>query len=180
VYNVAIYRIKYKTPAAPKPAAKSARGGKNAASEDAAGQAGQQKLVLTRLPAGDSDASATSAARLSFTSPATCSLSPSQSQPQQTEKKSCSVREFEYVNIPKLYLALRNVFAGFCPSYKRHLLHSHHYMLVLAVLICLGGTDFSRGLPYIGPSTLWGMLSEREVFTSLLDAYDPCKGLMDA
>jgi hypothetical protein len=96
------------------------------------------------------------------------------------EKSNASrLREFEYVNILKLYLAMRKVFSGFCPSYKRSALHPHHYMRMLAVLIGLGGTDFTRGLPYIGPGTLWGMMHERSIFTSLLYCYDASTGVIN-
>lgn len=53
-------------------------------------------------------------------------------------------------------------------------------MRMLAVLIGLGGTDFSRGLPYIGPSTLWNMLAESSVFSTLLQCYKLSDGLMHA
>jgi hypothetical protein len=89
-------------------------------------------------------------------------------------------REFEYVNIPKLYQGMRDVFARICPSCPRNPLHAYHYMRMMAVLIGLGGTDFSRGLPYIGPGTLWGMVcAERSVFKSLLGSYDLRKGLVN-
>jgi hypothetical protein len=88
-------------------------------------------------------------------------------------------REYEYVNIPVLYDALHERFAAMFPTYVRDPQHRWHYMRLLAVLIGLSGTDFSRGLPLVGPMTLWNMLhSDRSVFASLLEAYDPSRGLM--
>jgi hypothetical protein len=51
-------------------------------------------------------------------------------------------------------------------------------MRVLAVLICLSGTDFTRGLPLVGPATLWDMVQERCVFAPLLQCYSVRSGLV--
>ena len=74
-------------------------------------------------------------------------------------------REYEYVNIPALYTALCDAMdrlAKGCSSYSTTAGSRNarqHYMCMIAVLIGLGGTDFSRGLPLVGPYTLWDMVS---------------------
>jgi hypothetical protein len=87
-------------------------------------------------------------------------------------------REFEYVDIPALYKGLRACFSGMCRTFRRSSQYDHHYMRVLAVLICLSGTDFTRGLPLVGPATLWDMVQERCVFAPLLQCYSVRSGLV--
>lgn len=90
-------------------------------------------------------------------------------------------REFEYVDIPRLYAGLKNCFASMFPCVQRNPLHNYHYMRMLAVLMGLSGTDFSRGLPYVGPGTLWKILNENQcIFSSLLQSYDLKSKLVNA
>jgi hypothetical protein len=81
-------------------------------------------------------------------------------------------REFEYVNIPALY-------EGLC---KSSTLTSS--MNLVAVMIGLSGTDFTRGIPQIGPSTLWSMLNQnKSIFKGLLQSFDEentCLAVEDA
>ena len=95
-----------------------------------------------------------------------------------SEKKKSRPREFEYVDIPTLYSGLRALFSSICPLFKRSSKYDHHYMRILAVLIGLSGTDFSRGLPLIGPGTMWDMVNDKAVFAPLLQCYSIRKGLV--
>ena len=67
------------------------------------------------------------------------------------ERASSAPREWEYVDIPKLHAGMQEAFTRICPMVTRNPLHRYHYMRMLAVLIGLSGTDFSRGLPHVGP-----------------------------
>ena len=97
-------------------------------------------------------------------------------------------REYEYVSIPALYCGMRDAFdrldrstsaadAAASKGGARSTLRMH-YMRLLAVLIGLGGTDFSRGLPLVGPCTLWDMLSTPTVFSNLQQLYSTRRGLV--
>lgn len=179
--NVCIYRIKCKTAAQQQLQQQGVRVKAAAATTKprkfndvnqrlltcaSSGEAGQKVVVGLSKPPAQEEASSSSVS--------------SKKTEESGEKSGASrLREFEYVNIPKLYLAMRKVFSGFCPSYKRSPLHPHHYMRMLAMLIGLSGTDFTRGLPYIGPGTLWGMMPERSIFTSLLHCYDASTGVIN-
>jgi hypothetical protein len=191
-YNICIYRIKYKTPdtssSGPKAATAKKKGLGNAAAESSpAASTGRQMQQLLLGPSTGmmaimpkqsplEDSAASAAAESSSSS----SALQQQGASGKKQQAAGARREFEYVNIPKLYHALRDVFSGMCPSCKRHPLHHYQYMRMLAVLIGLGGTDFSRGLPYIGVCTLWAMLPEKQIFSSLLQVYNPRKGVTDA
>ena len=165
VHNIAIYRIKYKSPAAVAACPQDRLQSKIAIVPCKKGGKRGARLALA-MPTLGSKAGSHSAAGSSSSS---------------AGDRPAPTREFEYVNVPKLYLALRNAFASFAPACKREPLHHYHYMRMLAVLVGLGGTDFSRNLPYVGPATLWGMLSSHpSVFSSLLRSYNPLEGLTDA
>lgn len=171
VYNIAIYRIKYKAHATSAASA-------TATTAATAKQAALMKGQLTLMAAGDKSKGARNKNRLVLSGSAAAMPETSADSGKATTH---APREFEYVNVPKLYLALRSVFASFSPASKRQPLHQYHYMRMFAVLIGLGGTDFSRGLPFIGPGTLWGMLSsDQSVFSALLQSYDPARGMTDA
>jgi hypothetical protein len=167
VHSIAIYRIKYKAPGTAAAAPPKPRQDKL-----------QSKIAMVPVGRGNKKA------RLGLAMPAASAAADSNSKAEGNSAasvKSSPIREFEYVDIPKLYLALRNAFSSFAPSCKRQPLHHYHYMRMLAVLVGLGGTDFSRSLPYVGPATLWGMLSSHSsVFSSLLRSYDPAEGRTDA
>ena len=51
-------------------------------------------------------------------------------------------------------------------------------MRMLACLIGMTGTDFSRALPHLGPKKVWDMLSMKHVWPGLLRSYDPSTGQM--
>jgi hypothetical protein len=78
-----------------------------------------------------------------------------------TTIKKKNAREYEYVNIPLLY-------EGLC--HKSTLTTD---MNLVAVMIALSGTDFTRSMPQIGPSTLWSMLNQnKDIFKGLLKSFD--------
>lgn len=150
VANIAIFRIKYKAPQ------------ESRAKKEQQQPACKRQKLLQQGQQG----------QLGLVAPA----------PQTHEQKkaqSSAPREWEYVDIPKLHAAMQEAFARLCPSVPRNPLHRYHYMRMLAALIALSGTDFSRGLPFVGPATLWAMLGERAVFSALLRAYDLKTGLLD-
>lgn len=83
-------------------------------------------------------------------------------------------RSMEYVNIPLLYdslfLAVHQMSGT---SYQSSTSHDGRYMEMLACLIGLTGTDFTRHLPMIGVKKIWDMIADKAVFASFLHAYDP-------
>jgi hypothetical protein len=89
-----------------------------------------------------------------------------------------AAREYEYVNIPALYYAMLEAFQRMtrcCAGAST----SGSAMKLLAILMGLGGTDFSRGLPLIGPYTLWDMVcSNPRLSEALVRAYNRKKGLV--
>jgi hypothetical protein len=176
LHNVCIYRIKYKAPAS-----SSASSAAGSATNAACATKVAKKKPFKYNSIGQrllTDASSTLGLAPPLPQSSAGGAAPETKKEASTTKHA--PREFEYVNIPRLYMALRTVFSGFCPTLKRDPLHPHHYMRMLAVLVGLGGTDFSRGLPYIGPGTLWSMLPERSVFSSLLRCYEPSRGLVES
>ena len=70
-------------------------------------------------------------------------------------------REYEYVNIPELYKSLK-------ASFQKLDVHNAlaktkrdtSIMRILAIFIALTGTDFTRNLPHISPTTMWDMLHQ--------------------
>ena len=140
-YNIALYRIRYKPPT---PSSSSA--GKK-------GKGGQTQLQLAgskRKSGGEL-----------VLAPAAAASVP------EAKRKG---REYEYVDITRLYRGLRNVLSK-CGV--RQATHELHYMRMLSVLVGLSGTDFSRNLPHVGPTTMWSMLLEGDIFSALVRAYDP-------
>lgn len=84
-------------------------------------------------------------------------------------------REYEYVDISALYAKLRSTLMDSCPRAEVALAHerSAYFMRMLAVLIGLSGTDFSRNLPHLSPVTVWSMLTEdAKVYSAWLCCYD--------
>lgn len=79
-------------------------------------------------------------------------------------------RTYEYVDIHCLYQALRTVVLQ---SIGRTHMPSHagHEVRMLMALVCLTGTDFSRGLPQISGKTVYDLLPR--VWMTLMGAYDP-------
>lgn len=153
-YDVALYRLKYRPPAETAAAAAKRKAAADKDGKQRKLDAKTGKLVaVSEVQEGEASAAKKNPAK--------------------------SKREFEYVSIPALYRALREALAQTFATMSRSPAHEQHYMRMVAALIGLGGTDFSRGLPYIGPMTLWSMLStDRAVFQSLLQCYDPERGMV--
>lgn len=106
-------------------------------------------------------------------------LAPAAASAAESNTKSTSKRrEYEYVDIPALYAKLSNVLLEQCPPSKFALAYvlSKHFMRMLALLIGLSGTDFSRNLPHLSPMTLWTMLLKDErIFSAWMRTYDTSK-----
>jgi hypothetical protein len=147
--KVAIYRMKYRMPDE-----KKARAAKNKKASVAA--SAQSNLLGDDRECGDGSVP---------TSAAAASAVQRTSQP----------REFEYVDIPALYKGMMHHLKGRDNNVRLE----GHYMRILAILIGLCGTDFSRHLPMIGAVSMWGMLSDRSIFSSLVQSYDTSTGQMD-
>ena len=87
--------------------------------------------------------------------------------PAQREKRS-----YEYVDIQCLYEALRT--AVLQSIGRTHLpLHAGHEVRMLMALVCLTGTDFSRGLPQVSGKTVYELLPR--IWMTLVLVYDPRK-----
>ena len=162
VANITIYRIKYRAPGSASAAA--------APQKNANNNNKRQKLIVVQ---GKNEGGALGLAM------------PNQQQQQEEEthpkkERFSAVREWEYVDIPKLHKAMQEAFSRISPMLPRNPLHKFHYMRMLSVLIGLSGTDFSRGLPFVGPGTLWSIVCESgATFSALLRAYDLKTGLLD-
>jgi hypothetical protein len=145
VGNVAIFRIKYRPP------------GTNAAvksqqQQQQAPACKKQRLIVSDgrgQPLGLSSSSQHNLQPAAATSAAAGAR----------ERASSAPREWEYVDIPKLHAGMQEAFTRICPMVTRNPLHRYHYMRMLAVLIGLSGTDFSRGLPHVGPGVAFVLLS---------------------
>ncbi len=156
-YKISLYRIKYKVPASSSSDKKNSISLKSAAS--AATKSGQMKLSGNKRN-GDGQ----------------LVLSAPKPEPLTVSKKS---REYEYVDIDRLYRILKETMRTYCPL-RMPRMHEMHYMNVLSVLVGLSGTDFSRNLPHVGPTTMWSMLAEdTSIFEGLLRSYDPFKNQVE-
>jgi hypothetical protein len=99
------------------------------------------------------------------------------------QKKMPARREFEYVNVAVLHRSLQACLArlasgGGQPSssvFGKAASPStcpDAYMKMVATLIALCGTDFTRNLPHISPVSMWAMLHEdRNIFLGLIKAF---------
>lgn len=148
-YRIALYRIKYKIPVS-SASAKQKKVDRNQLQLAGSKRKGNGDLVLSTSSAASPAAAAAS-------------------------EKPTRSREYEYVDVSALYEGLRKVFGNCGASINSSSSSSstEHYMRMLAVLVGLGGTDFSRNLPHVGPVTLWNMVvSEKDVFSALTQAYD--------
>lgn len=84
-------------------------------------------------------------------------------------------RTYEYVDVQCLYEALRT--AVLQSIGRTHLpMHAGHEIRMLISLICLTGTDFSRGLPQISGRTVYDLLPR--IWMTLVMAYDPAADLL--
>lgn len=123
-----------------------------------------------------------------------------QKQDKETKKKQGG-REYEYVNIAELYKGLKTAMS--CMLSRKQGGHSfslpakrlcssmteeddtdenqhQFFMRLIAVLIGLCGTDFSRSLPHISPPTMWNMLQEdRSMLPALMRSYKPEAGYLN-
>ena len=98
-------------------------------------------------------------------------------------------RTWEYVNISSLYNSTMAAFSGFdlhptlfsCDSSQVDVPRgkAHSYMRLLAALIGLTGTDFSRSLPHLSPDKFWEALHVRKVWLALCDSLDHESGTFD-
>ena len=89
------------------------------------------------------------------------------------EEKDKFKRTFEYVNIPSLHLAIRDVFAQSMGRLKSST-HSQHLMSLLVSLIGLTGTDFTRSMPQLSGRSVFGLLPD--LWMALMQSYDPTAG----
>jgi hypothetical protein len=92
---------------------------------------------------------------------------------EEKEEKEKVKRTFEYVNIPLLHLALRDVFAQSMGRLKSPT-HSQHLMSLLVSLIGLTGTDFTRNMPQLSGRSVFGLLPD--LWMGLMQSYDPAAG----
>jgi hypothetical protein len=90
----------------------------------------------------------------------------------QTDKKvaRCSNRTYEYVNIPMLYLSLRNVFSQSMGRAVLFSIYDPYLMCLLTALIGLTGTDFTRHMPQLSGKSVFALLPN--LITSLGRCYD--------
>lgn len=128
-FRIALYRLKYKMPSS----SSSEPGGSKKKAAAAAG--GEKQLLLTGKKR-KSDGSMVLSQTQQALSPEDASKSSSSS--------SRGKREYEYVDIPSLYYGLRNVFDQRVHRCDEQGDEKIFFMRVLAVLVGLGGTDFSR------------------------------------
>lgn len=164
-YEVALYRLKYRPPGGAESSSFSCAKKKNSVDND------ERQRRLDAAPTGG---------KLTLVPAASTAATTAAGDVKKTPPKRHK-REWEYVSIPALYRALRDRLAQTFATMARSPAHEQHYMRMVAALIGLAGTDFSRGLPYIGPMTMWNMLStDRAVFRALLDCYDPAQGVVRA
>ena len=86
-------------------------------------------------------------------------------------------RSYEYVDIQCLYASLRT--AVLQSIGRTHLpLHAGHEVRMLMALVCLTGTDFSRGLPQVSGRTVFDLLPR--IWMTLVLVYDPAEGQLRA
>ena len=85
-------------------------------------------------------------------------------------------RTFEYVSIPCLYLAIKEVFSQSMGRLKSPS-HTQHLMSMLLSLIGLTGTDFTRNMPQLSGRSVFGLLPD--LWLALMRSYDPSTGQMD-
>jgi hypothetical protein len=90
------------------------------------------------------------------------------------EKKK---RTWEFVDISMLYNVISNVMDGFSSnsivtSESLTTSHERHRMKILACLIGLTGTDFTRSLPHMSPGKIWEALSVKSIWFGLLRSFD--------
>lgn len=96
-------------------------------------------------------------------------------EPAREKQAGASKRTYEYVDVQCLYQALRT--AVLQSIGRTHLpLHAGHEIRMLMALVCLTGTDFSRGLPQISGRTVYDLLPR--IWMTLVLSYDPAVDLL--
>lgn len=81
-------------------------------------------------------------------------------------------RAMEFVNIPLLYESMCSAIRQCAGTGRVQTSHDARYMEMLACLIGLTGTDFTRNLPLLGVRKVWDMLPGRDVWSGIVQAYD--------
>jgi len=92
------------------------------------------------------------------------------------KRKADEGRKFEYVNVPFLYTALRDVILQ-CTARMDSPTHCRHYMSMLLALIGLTGTDYTRNMPQVSGKTVFGLLSS--VWLPLMRSFNPGTGQLE-
>ena len=90
--------------------------------------------------------------------------------------KEPHVRTFEYVNIPVLYLGLRDVIMQ-CTGRLGSPTHERQYMSMLLALIGLTGTDYTRGMPQLSGKSVFHLMPD--IWMQLMRSYNPLSGQLD-
>ena len=96
--------------------------------------------------------------------------------PEKAEKDPVKRRTFEYVHIPMLYHALKDIIAQ-CVGRLQSPSHDAQHMSMLVALIGLTGTDYTRNMPQISGRSLFNFLSD--VWLPLMRSYNPMTGQLD-
>ena len=78
----------------------------------------------------------------------------------------------EFVNIGLLYESMFMAIKQCAGTGMVHTSHETCYMQILACLIGLTGTDFTRNLPLMGVKKLWSLLAEKNVWAGVLQSFD--------
>jgi hypothetical protein len=86
-----------------------------------------------------------------------------------------AARTYEYVNVHALYAGLKDAIAQ-CTGRIRIPTHEGHQMAMLISLIALTGTDFSRNLPQMSGSSVYGWLPT--IWPALAAAYNPVEAAL--
>lgn len=85
-------------------------------------------------------------------------------------------RSMEYVSIPLLFHVMEQAMIQSGGRSSIPEAHSSNLMRILASLIALTGTDFTRKLPQITPRRVWDLVPVKTVWGALLESYDPQTG----
>lgn len=89
-------------------------------------------------------------------------------------------RKYEYVHINRLFRTVRDSMTISVTSHVRSLATEttrDHEMRILALLIAMAGTDFSKGMPYVSPNKVWENLGL--IWKPLSECYDPATMRLD-
>lgn len=83
-------------------------------------------------------------------------------------------RRYEFVNIGLLYHVLSSAMRQCAPStVSAGAGQEMQWMGILAFLIGITGTDFSRKLPLLGAKKIWDCVPMKQIWPTLLRCYDP-------